>query len=332
MATLYLTEQNTTLHKRDNRLALERQGRIVSEIHDFQVERVVVFGHVQLSTAVISHLLAQGIDTAFVTLNGRLKGRLVPLESKNAPLRARHFERMTDPVFKLTLAKAFVQAKLANCVENLARQQRNHPELTLGDAIDFLSALGTRLERAADLNELRGLEGTAAAAYFKALGSLFRRGFTFEKRTRRPPTDPVNALLSFGYALLLNEAIGALASVGFDPYFGCLHEVVYGRCSLALDLIEEFRPITADRLALNLVNLGIVEADDFAPTDEGGVHLNDDARKRFLYEYERLLTREFTNARTKTRTTLRRALHEQAEALQKTILEGTPYAAFRGWH
>ncbi|MCS7079432.1 MAG: CRISPR-associated endonuclease Cas1 [Chloracidobacterium sp.] len=332
MTTLYLTEQNTTLHKRDNRFALERDGRVIAEVHDFQVERVVVFGHIQLSTAAISHLLASGIDTTFVTVTGRFKGRLAALESKNAPLRARQFERVNDPVFKLALAKTFVQAKVANGVENLARQQRNHPELNLGDAIDFLSSVGPRIERAADLDELRGVEGNAAAVYFKALGSLFRRGFTFEKRTRRPPTDPVNALLSFGYSLLLNEAVAAVAGVGLDPYFGFLHEVLYSRCSLALDLIEEFRPITADRLAINMVNLAIVELEDFIKTEEGGVLLNDEARKRFLYEYERLMTREFTNARTKTRTTLRRALYEQAEALQKTILDGTPYLPFRGWH
>ncbi len=331
MTTLYLTEQNATLHKRDNRFALEREGKTVAEVHDFRLERVVIFGQVQISAAALGHLLSRGIDTTFVTMTGRLKGRLVPLESKNAPLRARQFEKTRDREFTLGISKVFVQAKVSNCVENLSRQQRNHPELDLRDTIDFLSALGSRIDRAAGLDELRGVEGNAAAAYFKAFGGLFRRGFTFEKRTRRPPTDPVNSLLSFGYSMIFNEAVSALASVGFDPYFGFLHSLDYGRCSLALDLIEEFRPITADRLTLNMVNLGIVAAEDFSTTEEDGVRMNDDTRKRFLIEYERLMTNEFTNARTKERTTLRKAIHEQAHAMQRAVMNGSPYLPFRGW-
>jgi CRISPR-associated protein Cas1 len=167
---------------------------------------------------------------------------------------------------------------------------------------------------------------------FQGFARMLRRQMQFKKRTRRPPTDPVNSLLSFAYTLLYNEAISALTAIGADPYLGFYHTLHYGRCSLALDLIEEMRPLAADRLALNLVNLEIVKADDFTSDGDRGVFLSADGRKRFLREYERMMTAEFNHRRSGERTCLRRALHEQALAMQRAIVQGTPYQTFKGWH
>ena len=332
MATLYITEQGATLRKVHNRLLVERDETTLAEIHDFKVERVILFGNVQISTAAVSFLLERGIDTVFLNYNGKLKGRLAPLASKNIHLRAKQFERVADPSFVLTVAQAFVTGKMANCGAVLARQQRNHTAINLATELSQLKTLRQRTTAITSLESLRGLEGQAAALYFPAFGRLLRQPLNFQHRNRRPPLDPVNALLSLGYTLLYQEAISALAASGFEPYLGFLHALHYGRCSLALDLMEEFRPLVADRLALNLVNLEILKAGDFSHSAETGVRLSDKARKRFFQEYERLVTAEFAHRHTGERVTLRRAWHEQAGVLRRTIVHGTPYQPFNGWH
>jgi CRISPR-associated protein Cas1 len=331
MATLYLTEQGATLRKEHRRFVIESNGVALSQVHEFKVERVVIFGHVQLTTQAIGYLLARGIDAAFLNLQGQLKGRLAPLASKNVPLRLRQYDRARNPVFALETARAIVVGKIANCAAVLARHQRNHPETEFSAQTAQLAALSGTAGRRESLDSLRGVEGQAAAVYFQSFGRMLRRGFEFSKRTRRPPTDPVNSLLSFGYTLLYNEAIGALVSVGCDPYVGLYHGINYGRCSLALDLMEEFRHLTIDRLTLQLINLGVLGAEDFAPDEMGGIYLQPEARKRFLKEYERMMTGEFTHGRAAECTSFRRALHEQARKLAARFARDSAYAAFQGW-
>lgn len=331
MATLYITEQGALLRKEQNRLVVECKGLQLAEIHAFKVERVVIFGNAQLTTQVIAFLLASGIDTAFLTQHGRLKGRLAPIASKNVPLRLQQYERTRDAGFALEMARRIVSAKISNCVQVLSRHQRNHPECDLSTETAQLSRFVHRATQATAVSSLLGLEGQAAAIYFQGFARMLRRQLNFKKRTRRPPADPVNSLLSFGYALLYNEAISATVSAGFDPYLGFYHTVHYGRCSLALDLMEEMRPLTADRLALNLVNREIVKPEDFRKLDGRGFYLEERGRKSFLREYERMMNTEFTSNQTGERTTARRALHNQALLLQQSIAHGVPYKAFQGW-
>ncbi len=331
MATIYLTEQNTTLRKEANRFVIERDEQKLAEIHEFKVERVVVFGNVQLTTATIAYLLERGIDTAFLSTHGKLKGRLEPLATKNVSLRLRQYQRAADLAFTTAMARAFIAGKIANCQVMLARQQRNHTECQLHDEIGQLSKLKQRLPQVSSRETLRGIEGQAAAVYFDGFAKTLRRGVSFNKRTRRPPTDPVNALLSFGYTLLYNEAISALTVIGCDPYLGFYHTAHFGRCSLALDLMEEFRALVADRLALNLINLNIITPDDFIEVEQGGQHLSDAARKRFLREYERLVNAEFLAQPENSKMTLRRALYEQALVVRRAVMRGQPYQPFQGW-
>ena len=337
MATLYLTEQGSSLRKEHNRLVIERDKRKLGEIHEFKIERVVVFGNVQLTTPVIAFLLERGIDTAFLSVHGKLKGRLAPIETKNVMLRLRQYQRVHEPVFASAMAQSFVVGKIANCRAALSRYQRNHREIGLNAEIAQLETLKQRAQGVSSRDSLRGVEGQAASVYFDGLGKMFRRGVTFEKRARRPPTDPVNALLSFGYALLYNEAISALCAIGCDPYLGFYHTPHFGRCSLALDLMEEFRPLVADRLAVNLLNLGVVTPEDFTREEGGGMRLSDDARKLFLREYERLIGADFNLPPSHgahsgiSRTTLRKSLYEQALVVRGALMRGTPYQSFQGW-
>jgi CRISPR-associated protein Cas1 len=328
MATLFIAEQGATLRKKDNRLLVERDEVPLFEIHDFKVERVIVFGNVQLTTQAMTFLAERGIDVTLLTLHGKLKARIAPLESKNSLLRVRQFERTSDPTFSLAVAAAIVIAKINTCRDLLLRHQRNHD----GNFHLELSQLSFLSEEAAarnSIDSLRGIEGQAAAVYFQAFAKALRRQLQFTKRTRRPPRDPVNALLSFGYTLLYGEAISAVSSVGFDPYLGFYHSLRYGRCSLALDLMEEFRPLIVDRLVLKLINLEIVKPPDFETDPNTGVTLKAPARKKFFREYEAVMSDQFTNRVTNEQTSLRRELYNQALALQRSVIEGTPYSRFR---
>ncbi|MBO0798380.1 MAG: CRISPR-associated endonuclease Cas1 [Blastocatellia bacterium] len=331
MATLYLTEQGSKVRKEQNRLVIERDGHTLGEVHEFKIDRVVIFGNVQLTTSAIGFLLDRGIDTAFLSLYGKLKGRLAPLETKNALLRLRQYQRVNEPAFATGMARGFIRGKIANCRTVLWRHQRNHPECNLEQGIAQLENLKQRVDTVGSRDSLRGIEGQAASIHFEGLARMLRRGVTFEKRTRRPPTDTVNALLSFGYTLLYNEAISALASAGCDPYLGFFHQPSFGRCSLALDLMEEFRPLIADRLTINLFNLGIISPENFRQAEDGGMRLSDEARGNFLREYERLINAEFTLVppqQKRSRTTLRKALYEQSLVVSGSLLRKTTYQPF----
>lgn len=196
MASLYVTEQGATLRKEQNRLVIERDGSILTEVHDFKIERVVIFGNVQVTTQAITHLLDRGIDTTFLSLRGRLKGRLAPLASKNVLLRARQYERAADSRFILQVARAIVAAKISNCSEVLARHQRNHQECDFQTETSQLSGLREKANAAHSIDALRGIEGQAASVYFAGFARMLRGRLRFSRRKRRPPTDPVNSLLS----------------------------------------------------------------------------------------------------------------------------------------
>lgn len=318
------------MRKEQNRLVVERDGRVVASLHEFKLDRVVLFGNVQVTTQAMTLLMDKGIDTAFVSLGGRLRGRLVPLASKNVTLRLTQFERYRDRAYALGVARAIVAAKIGNCLQVLARYRRYRPERSIATETAELNELLKKAERTASVESLRGIEGQAAGLYFECFGRLLRRGFEFAKRTRRPPKDPVNAMLSFGYALLYNEAISAVTGCGFDPYVGFYHAVSYGRCSLALDLMEEMRPLVGDRLALYLANTETLSSSQFR-SENGGMWLDGGGRKRFLRAYEDLMNNEFTDRNSGRRTSLRLALYGQAQHLLKSVMDRGPYRGFSGW-
>jgi len=327
MSSLYLMEQGLLIRQNGERLILYRDKTAIAEVPLMKIERVVVFGHVHLTTGAISALLRHGIDTTFLSWHGRLKGRLVALESKNIPLRLKQYERAHDEAFARELARRIVRAKVHSSLLVLRRYQRNHPEWSAEEAIAQLERTLQTLEQPQTLPSLRGLEGQAAAAYFQAYGSMFRRSLRFHKRSRRPPQDPVNAALSLGYSLLFSEALAIVSSVGFDPYLGFFHAPEYGRCSLALDLMEEFRAAIVDRLVLTLFNNEVLQPLHFTAS-ESGVWFSVEAKKRFLREYEETMQRAFISRHTDHRTTFRRLLLGQAERLAQAILHGEEYEPY----
>jgi CRISPR-associated protein Cas1 len=195
--------------------------------------------------------------------------------------------------------------------------------------IDALEELITRADSAANLDTLRGHEGSATAAYFRLFGRMLNPPWTFTTRTRRPPKDPVNAVLSFGYVIVGTELQALLDGVGFDPYLGFYHAIEYGRPGLALDLLEEFRHPLVDRLALNLFNLGSMTQQDFAPQAAGGIYLNTSGKKKFFVQYERMLGELAAATDTAEKPSGFRAIFQnQITQLSKAILQGIDYVPF----
>jgi CRISPR-associated protein Cas1 len=291
--TLYVTNAESYL-RLDNdtlRVEVDRETRLRVPLHHLQ--SVVCFGHVNISAPLMHRLADSGTALVLLDDKGRFKARLEGAVSGNVLLRQAQHRRVDDPVFTLDVARACVGGKVRNARQVLQRAARESKDVVeaaqLARAADDLAATVRALPGAQDLDSLRGLEGEAARQYFAALKLVVRPSqrehFSMDGRTRRPPRDRFNALISFIYAMWMNDCRSALEASGLDPQIGFLHAVRPGRAALALDLVEEFRPF-ADRLALSLVNRGQLDAADFIVREGGGVALEGDARKAVVVAYQ----------------------------------------------
>lgn len=291
--TLYVTLEGAWL-RLDNdtlRVEVEREARLRVPLH--HLSAVVCFGHVGLSAPLMHRLADEGIALVLLDDNGRYKARLEGAMSGNVLLRQAQFQRLADATFTLDMARACVAGKIKNCRQVLqrgAREAKSEQEAAaLTRLADDLAASLRALPAADSLDALRGVEGEAARQYFSGLNLLVRpdqrAAFTMDGRTRRPPRDRFNALLSFLYAMWMNDCRSALEAAGLDPQAGFLHALRPGRAALALDLMEEFRP-WADRLALTLINRSQLNTHDFAVREGGAVTLAPDARKTVVVAFQ----------------------------------------------
>ncbi|HWB09923.1 MAG TPA: CRISPR-associated endonuclease Cas1 [Pirellulales bacterium] len=301
-AVVYLQEAGSYVGKRSEHLVVRKDGMEIQRAPIAAIRQVVVFGNVQLSTQALECLATLGVPVAYLTAYGRFIAALEPAPTKNVMLRVNQYRLFGDPPRALGLAKAVVKAKVANQRTLLMRSLRSRglDEPGAGDglrgsdepAARDMADLLDRVDAISDPAVLLGTEGQAAALYFGQFNRMLsKRPFTagapfdFRKRNRRPPRDPVNALLSFAYAMLLKDCFSALCTVGFDPYYGFYHASRHGKPSLALDLMEEFRAIIADSVVLTLVNNGSLTPKDFLIWREA-CQLTDEGRKRFFQAYE----------------------------------------------
>lgn len=329
MTFLYLTEQGAVLKKTSQRLVVVKDDQKLLDIPVAKVEGVMVFGNVQFTTQAVQLLLRQGVELALFSRNGRLLGQLTDPATKNIDLRKAQFERHGEAGFVLSLACELVKAKLANCLEFVRQFGHNHPETQLSSEVDRLAVLRARIADAAKLQELLGLEGSAARVYFQAFAKMVRHSFAFAGRRRRPATDPVNALLSLGYTMVYNEIASLLDGMGFDPYLGYYHQPRHGHATLASDLLEEFRTPLVDRFTLKSVNNRIFQEEDFYQhSPSGGIYLTDDARKRYFATYEQFITQPTTCAEDQGESTFRQLFRRQAERLKRAVVGGAPYKPF----
>ena len=291
--TLYVTTPETYLRLDNDTLRVQVQHETRLRVPLHHLSAVVCFGHINLS-APLMHLLAdRGIALVLLDDNGRFKARLEGAVSGNVLLRQAQFQRVADPAFTLDMARASVAGKIKNTRQVLQRGAREAKAEDEANALarlaDNLAASLRALPGENSLDGVRGIEGEAARRYFSGLNLLVRAdqraAFAMDGRTRRPPRDRLNALLSFLYAMWMNDCRSALEAAGLDPQVGFLHALRPGRASLALDLMEEFRP-WADRLALTLINRGQLKAHDFVLREGGAVALQPDARKAVVVAYQ----------------------------------------------
>ncbi len=322
--TLYVTTQGAYLHKEGLSIVveIEKEVRLRVPIHNLQA--VICFGNVLCSPFLLGHCAENGVGVSFLTAYGRFLGSVHGPVSGNVLLRREQYRMADKPDTCLSIASAMLQAKVVNTRNVLLRGRRDGT----GDS-DALASTGERLKhfvrsigQAQTLDELRGIEGESAKTYFSVFNHLLtqqQEAFSFTKRSRRPPTDRINALLSFLYTLLMHDVTGALECNGLDPCVGFLHTDRPGRKSLALDVMEEFRPWLADRLALSLINRRQLQPGDFRHEESGAVLLNDDGRKKVLDAWQKKKQEEMRHPFIEESAPIGIMLHLQALLLARFI-------------
>jgi len=325
--TLYVMTPNSYLHLENDtlRVDVEREKKLQVPLH--HLGSVVCLGNIMLSPALMHRCADDGISLVLLNNNGRFKARLEGPVSGNILLRQAQHRQALDEKFALNIAHSAIAGKLRNSRQVLLRGAREATDEENGSALssaaEMLSNSLRNLPHAPDLDVVRGIEGDAAKNYFAALPLLVKREardkFTMDGRTRRPPRDRFNALLSFLYSMLMNDCRSALESVGLDPQLGFLHTVRPGRAALALDLMEEFRAIFADRLALTLINRGQIGANDFAEREGGAVLLEGDARRTVVVAYQERKQEEVMHPLLETKVPIGLLPLLQARFMARTI-------------
>lgn len=326
---LYVQAQGARLALDGNLLRVQAGGSNVAEARLPQTSHVALFGSPQISTQALAACMERDITVAFFSGGGWFRGRTVGHGSKNIELRIHQHRAAADPERALAIARVLVAAKIRNS-RTLVRRNHETPDPVL---LNELEALAKKSEAVDSIPSLLGMEGTAARIYFGVFGAMLKgeaaRSFDLRGRNRRPPKDPVNALLSLAYALLVKDCVLATSHVGLDPLLGFLHQPRYGRPALALDLMEEMRPLIADSVVLTALNTAVVGEGDFVLTPVG-CSLTPAGRKRFIGAYERRMDQLVTHPLFGYRVSYRRLLELQARLLSRVLLgELEQYPAFR---
>ena len=327
MESLYILEPGATLRREGNSLKVFRDNQLVERIPAEGLKRLVLVGNVSLTGPVLDFLISRRIETAFITKTGRFRARLAVDEHLHVERRRAQYINLSDDRFALKTARAVVEGKLRNQAAFLKLRGRRYQDEKILVAALKLKSMAEHCESVEELASLRGLEGAAGQAYYSVFDRLIRNdGFAFGGRNKRPPKDPVNALLSFIYTLLTNEVLSAIKTCGLDPYLGALHEVSYGRPSLACDLVEEYRAFLGDRVVLGLINKKMINPDDFIVRDnapENFIDEEDMKRKRpvemkpaiarsFIAAYEQTMRQSAFHPGCGKNLTYRRLLLQQA--------------------
>lgn len=295
-------------------------------LHD--LEQVLVNERIALTVAAMNECMRRNIPILFTDQRQHILGVCRP-PLKHAAIRLAQYRCLQETSQCLGWARALVEAKILNARRVLQRVAANRENLDVRESLKDLSSLASAASRATAVDTLRGYEGAGAGKYFETLGRLFPESAPFERRSRRPPLNAPNAVLSYGYTLMTGEMELSLAGCGLDPSLGIYHESENGRCALALDGVEPFRAPLADALALDLFTHGTLKSDEHFEAHDGGVFLNAEGKKRFFVAYERRMTRTFVSEQHGERTTLRGEFRRMALSLKQAILDGTPFRAYR---
>ncbi|MCC8150317.1 MAG: CRISPR-associated endonuclease Cas1 [Lachnospiraceae bacterium] len=323
MAVVYVKEQGAMVQRNGGRVRITKKSGTLLELPVSNLDGIALFGNVQMTTQALHFLLKQGVDISYYSYGGEYLGQTAAESSKNIFLRFAQYELYNDKDGRLNFAKIIVRNKIENQLA-MIRHHRWDGENAWKDDVSQMQKILAKVDTAGTANELLGIEGKCSSIYFHSFGMMFHCDFEFHGRNRRPPRDPINVIISLGYTFLTKEICSALEAESFEPYLGFFHGIRYGRKSLALDIIEEFRQPVVDRMALKLFNKRMLSKYDF-DVDDDRVLLNEDGFKKFCGEYERWMTQSVPGAESGYRALLR----GQIACLKQSIQKGAAYVPYR---
>lgn len=324
MAVLYVDEYGCVLRCSAGLVVVEKDGRELASLRVQELEYVVVQENCSITSAAVTAFLRNGVDVAFISGGGEYLGKLEPALGKNISIRHSQYKAANDPSFCLSLAKRFVAGKLANMRTIVLRYARDPSRSDIISRADSIKTAARSAGSADALQQLLGIEGTGTREYFAVFGRLLDDAYKFDGRNRRPPRDPVNAMLGFAYALLENSVERAVSVCGLDPYCGFFHAQHYGRQSLVLDLMEELRPVVADSVVINYCNRGIVDAEADFEARDGGVFLNESGRQKLFGAFYNRMSETVKPDRESEPVTYDALCEVQARKLAECVRSGVP--------
>lgn len=322
IGTLYITSQGAKMTKIGERLVIrDKDHKILHDVPFFRVRQIVCFGVVEITAQTIFQIMHRSIDLVYLTKTGRFKCRLSNLNEKMIDARGKQYQRIDDLEFSLEISRAIVKSKLLTYKNWIMFKNRRgvidaaSETAAISEAINLISSAQTN-------DELMGIEGLGTRSYFQSFKKSLKQEIGFDGRNRRPPRDPVNAMLSFGYTILFNKVLSAIEQVGIDPFMANLHANQNNRPSLALDLMEEFRHFCVDAVVLRLVNLAQVRPADFIVTPNKGVRMKEHVIALFVKEMQAKLAATYYYARDQKKLQLQEQILRQAYCYRDAVMTG----------
>lgn len=319
-----MDEYGASIRYSGGRILVEKDCRELATVRAQDLEAVIVMENASITSAALIAFLRGGIDVAFLTGSGEYAGKLESVLSKNIGLRRQQYRVAEDESFCVALSKRFVAAKLANMRTIVMRYARSQANLSQDSAAITLKEAAQGAGSSDALNAILGYEGLGSREYFGALKNIIKPPFVFTDRNRRPPRDPVNAMLSFAYALLENYVERAVSVCGLDPYCGFLHRECYGRQGLVLDLMEELRPVIADSVVITACNRHYLKPDADFESRDGGVFLNESGRQKLFEHFVRRMRESVQSNSTDGELTYEKLCVCQSRMLADCIRRGVP--------
>lgn len=328
---VYLTEQGSNISISGERIVVKKGGNTIGTFLTKDLDQIVIMGNISLSTQSIKHFLSNKIDVVFSTLSGKYLGRLVPELGKNIALRRLQLERLSKEEIRLGFAKSIVEAKAENSIQVLRKFNYYRKSEEVVEILNKLVFLKKSISSVSEISSLLGVEGAIANTYYSAFDHIVSSSIKFEKRTKRPPQNEFNALLSFGYTILLNLVRTMVNITGLDPYFGSYHSEEYGRPSMVLDLMEEFRSVAVDYVVIKSLNKNLFTKSDFVRDEDAElpVSLTVFGRKKFISLLEKRFNTLFWYNYKNKKLSLREIIRYQTYIFAKAIIENKAYVGFR---
>lgn len=325
MAVLYVKEQGTYVKKKNESIVVSKGSDILLQLPVANLDNMAVIGNVQLTSQVLQMLLMRGVDINHFSFSGKYLGRTAAESSKNIFLRLAQYEIYHNLERRLELARQIVNNKILNQMKMIERFPFSGQEYVWRSDVEKMEYHRQKLPYKKTSNEILGVEGICSQIYFGAYGKMFKCEYEFHGRNRRPPRDPINVIISLGYTFLTKEVSNALDAESFEMYLGFLHGIRYGRKSLALDMVEEFRQPVVDRLAIRLFNKRMITEFDFS-LEENAILLNEEGFKKFCKEFEKWMTdKAFSDGEMSFRSRIK----FQVGQLKKAIQSGREYLPFK---